>query len=54
MSAIDDMPISLSGRELFEQLVASGQMDGFFEAIDAGQVVLDGPNGFSRTGESRP
>lgn len=47
MTMTDDVPGCVSGREVFEELVASGQMDGFFEAIDSGQVALDGPDGWS-------
>ncbi|MBB3025598.1 Transposase and inactivated derivatives [Trueperella pyogenes] len=46
MTHEDFQPGSSSGREVFQRLVASGQLDGFFEAIDSGQVRLDGPDGF--------
>src|SRR5699024_12643865 len=39
----DDGP---SGKDLVEQLKASGQLDALFEQIDAGQVELTGDGGF--------
>ncbi len=40
------LPVSATGQDLVDELVASGGLDGLFDQIDAGEVQLTGAGGF--------